>query len=1508
MTQISRILNGLQPNANYTVQVRSKNSDGQYSDWSNTYSFNTPSTALVVNQNSVQQILSGNGLIQTGSADPRVVISSKGIAATNNSGGYTFVLDAVLGAASFTGNITAQSGTIGGMNIIGASLTSGAGTSAMGISGNGQYSFWAGNVDPVAAPFSVQRDGTIKATGLTATNSVVVGTGPSGSYAGLTPNATRAIWSGATSSAGDGANFYVTNTGSVFANAASFSGPILSGTSTNSGSIIGGALIVPTAANPLFSVNPTGYLTSSSGNIAGWNVIPNALYSSYGSGSFAAMSPGTLSGASANYVFWAGNSNPASAPFSVKADGTVVATGIIATASLVVGQSGGKYTGIIPANNLAIFGGASDNIGTGATFSVTNSGSLYATIGTIGGWNITPNELYIGSGTQKLALNTSASPKIYVGNGVFSDAGTGFFVDNKGNFSLGNQLTFVPSQGSASTVKTTANVSFGSNTITPVYDNSSQVIINGTLVTGSALPTGTYVTNVTYGVNPTITLNNNATATDASSSVTFQPDNLSLLNVVGRIRGIVDSVSPISAPTLYATITSASINTTASVISFTTNGHFFSASSILILENLPATNGLSKFNYAASVGNAYVIASVPNSINFTINTGSVTGLTSGNITSLSGKASIQQLTMGLHVAENPGTSYAHQAGTGVRLDEYNWWFTNNQFRVGNPLSYMQYTATGLQITGGDTYSTIFKVGPTAANNIIAIYSPKTTVTTTLSGSTINYVDTYFNSYTASGTTISTVANNPTFSSSTTPFYVDGSGQFSLGNKFQWSGSAGTLILGDQTGGTVGFQAPSNPTPTSIALYAGTGAANSSTAPFRVNYQGDVFASSASITGNITASAGSIGNWTVNSNSLTSANVGMYAPTSPASNEIAFFAGSAVANRSSAPFRVDYSGNVTVNNLSASGTINGLTVGFGSGNISSNTVLGSNAFLSNTTGTDNFAAGASALYSNTIGNYNVAIGNNALKINTIGPANIAIGQNVLSSITDGIANIGIGQNSMQYYTSGNSALQSSLGLGFNTLNNGTAGVGSGVSNIALGANAMSYVASGSTSNFGYYNITIGNSAYQAPSGVFNSAGQANIVIGYQAAGNSNPKTGNYNYFSGYRSGYQWINGNNNLAIGYQSMYSIISGSNNIALGYQSMGIQAGNISGNNNVALGSNSMYNITSGSSNIAMGTNAAYSLTTAIENIVIGTNAGAKIVGTGILKNSYNVIMGYNALSGASAAETNVLIGNQVLSSSSLNYAIDNVAVGRLALANVTGSAISNTAVGVFALNNISASSTGNTAVGYRAAGAFFNSGNYNTLLGYSTDIDIVPNISGAIAIGTDSTGLGAVALVSNQIVIGTLNHTKNITIAGNTVNVGAWVTYSPSIVMGTSGTFAIGNGSMFFYYCQIGKTVHFRGQITTGTTTTFGVGYIGISFPVPISSNLIANFPIGITQWRQNAGTTWAGNIVVNSVGNNNFVLRAPQTGSSASGQITTWTNAAPLGQATGDTWSWQGTYESA
>jgi len=108
------------------------------------------------------------------------------------------------------------------------------------------------------------------------------------------------------------------------------------------------------------------------------------------------------------------------------------------------------------------------------------------------------------------------------------------------------------------------------------------------------------------------------------------------------------------------------------------------------------------------------------------------------------------------------------------------------------------------------------------------------------------------------------------------------------------------------------------------------------------------------------------------------------------------------------------------------SINGLTVGRGAGNVSSNTAVGSsalaanttgaentangvNALYSNTTGSANAASGIQALYSNTTGSYNTASGLNALYSNTTGGSNTASGFYALFSNTTGSYNIGLGNS-------------------------------------------------------------------------------------------------------------------------------------------------------------------------------------------------------------------------------------------------------------------------------------------------------------------------------------------------------------------------------------------------------------------------------------------------------------------------------------------------------------------
>jgi hypothetical protein len=170
MTRISKTLTGLQPGQGYVIQVRGKNSSGETSEWSNAYTFSTPSEIIHTTNTIVQQQISGSGAIfisapGTGS----VVIDVNGINAKNNSGSTMFNLDNISGSAFFNGQIVSNSGNIGGWEIDSGYLYSGSGTNFVGLSSRttdsaSVYAIWAGSEDPETATFSIKDDGTVNAS------------------------------------------------------------------------------------------------------------------------------------------------------------------------------------------------------------------------------------------------------------------------------------------------------------------------------------------------------------------------------------------------------------------------------------------------------------------------------------------------------------------------------------------------------------------------------------------------------------------------------------------------------------------------------------------------------------------------------------------------------------------------------------------------------------------------------------------------------------------------------------------------------------------------------------------------------------------------------------------------------------------------------------------------------------------------------------------------------------------------------------------------------------------------------------------------------------------------------------------------------------------------------------------------------------------------------------------------------------------------------------------------
>jgi hypothetical protein len=124
------------------------------------------------------------------------------------------------------------------------------------------------------------------------------------------------------------------------------------------------------------------------------------------------------------------------------------------------------------------------------------------------------------------------------------------------------------------------------------------------------------------------------------------------------------------------------------------------------------------------------------------------------------------------------------------------------------------------------------------------------------------------------------------------------------------------------------------------------------------------------------------------------------------------------------------------NVNGDASINGLRIGRGSGDLSTNVVLGVNTLNSNTTGTANIAIGETAVFLNTTGFDNIGIGSAAVRNNISGIRNIGIGSGSLLATTAS-GNTGIGRNTIASNTTGsnNIAIGNSAG---NVIGSGSVG--------------------------------------------------------------------------------------------------------------------------------------------------------------------------------------------------------------------------------------------------------------------------------------------------------------------------------------------------------------------------------------------------------------------------------------------------------------------------------------
>lgn len=209
------------------------------------------------------------------------------------------------------------------------------------------------------------------------------------------------------------------------------------------------------------------------------------------------------------------------------------------------------------------------------------------------------------------------------------------------------------------------------------------------------------------------------------------------------------------------------------------------------------------------------------------------------------------------------------------------------------------------------------------------------------------------------------------------------------------------------------------------------------------------------------------------------------------------------------------GTTGISPVTAAGTsalVDGMTVGRGAGEVSTNTAVGVSALSANSTGSDVTAVGNRAYRYGTANN-NTAFGSNALGNGIVtGAENTALGRASLFSNTSGASNIGVGP----------------LALLSNT---------TGSNNIAIGQEALQANTTASS------NTAVG---YQA--GYTNQTGSRNTFIGAFAGYTSNTGGNIYNLAVGYEAGYSLTTGLQNTFVGgLDSGYYVTTGSKNTILG-------------------------------------------------------------------------------------------------------------------------------------------------------------------------------------------------------------------------------------------------------------------------------------------------------------------------------------------------------------------------
>ena len=261
-----------------------------------------------------------------------------------------------------------------------------------------------------------------------------------------------------------------------------------------------------------------------------------------------------------------------------------------------------------------------------------------------------------------------------------------------------------------------------------------------------SLESSTGVFKIDYSGNGTTTVS----ATSEADHTLIVGEVITISGMTGtegtKLNGIWTIVSTPTPQTFTFVVTSALANGTlisnlgetyrTTYIKYTSTGHNFVTGERVVISGSSQGVYNGTFVITSIDTNTFEVRNTNRITPVTVTSGSaILSTTNSTNNSLSAIVTLRELTMGLHPASSLGTSYEHTDGAGIRLDKFNWWYTNNQFRVGSIDSYLKWNGTSLDVKGAinatsGTFTgnvdfgggtSLVRVGPTVSQEAAGIF-------------------------------------------------------------------------------------------------------------------------------------------------------------------------------------------------------------------------------------------------------------------------------------------------------------------------------------------------------------------------------------------------------------------------------------------------------------------------------------------------------------------------------------------------------------------------------------------------------------------------------------------------------------------------------------------------------------------------------------------------------------------------------------------------------------------